>query len=286
MNYLIAALLLTLTGCVSLRGPVFTPPTLATEEPRDLSIDFEQVHFTQPLILTNPLSADAYLQESRYTLRIGGQEITSGELSAPDRIAAKTSAEVLLPINLQFHDLMQRFGGFSDRESLPYTIQVDLAATAVEGSNEALVRASYTAEGTFPVLLAPRVVVDTLLLKSFSLAVAELELRIRVVNPNAVPLTFSATSLALMVDDQAWHRQELTQAFTVPGRSDVVFDTPFRMRPRDYGTDVYRKLNMEQPFDFTLNGQSRVQVDMQGFGSAVTWSFSPRGNQQFDRLSN
>jgi LEA14-like dessication related protein len=286
MKYSTAVLLLVLASCSTLKPPAFTVPVVSSAEPQNLVVDLFGVTFDHPITVSNALPSDVYLNQASYILSIGGQEVTRGELSSNEVMTARSVSEISVPISLQFEDLLQRFGRFSDRESLPYTLHIDLEASPSAMATTETLRGRQSFDGTIPVLEQPRVVVDTLMLKSFTLAMAELELRVRIVNPNAVPLTVSGTSLTLMVDEQAWHRQEISQTFTVPVRSDVVFDAPFRMRPRDYGTDVYRKLNMSQAFEFTVSGTARVAAEIPGFAGPQGWTFSSRSNQQFERLSN
>lgn len=278
-------LMLIAAGCAS--PAVFQNPDITEVDQSVESLSFEEVRFYHIFDVRNAQAYVAELQTVSYSVTVGERVITDGVLEPGLRVDAGDIEALTVPLRVNYAQLQNQIGSFPERENLPYALEVIVTSASVpEQADQSPATAIDTLSfsGDFPLLQEPRLFVDTLMIKSFNLAIAELEMRVRLVNPNAVPITFNTGSYALEVDGATWHNQSISQNITIPAQSDVVLDTPFSMRPREFNTQVYRMLNMEQPFDYTVTGSFGIRVSHPSFMRAHTWSFSRPGNHQFPRL--
>lgn len=279
------ALFVALSGCAVLGiGSGFTAPK-ATPAIIEIShFDFDSVTIQAPIQIENKSRTAATFGTSGYALSIAGREVGARTLAISGLDAAET---MILPleVTLNYEDLKQHLGGFADRETLPLSLLSTLESRSATQEDATFEVTTVTTSFDIPALSKPQIIIDALALKSFNMAIAELELRVRIVNPNAVPLELSGLQFVISVDGKSWHTQEINQNITVPVRSDVVLDAPFSVRPREHSTEVYRMLNMSQEFEFTVSGSGDAFVDIDGFTTPYIWDFERKGQQKFERLN-
>jgi LEA14-like dessication related protein len=280
-----AGLCVVLSGCTVLGGASkFVAPKAAPATIEVSHFDFDSVTILAPVNVENTSRKQVEFGSAGYTLSIAQRKVGEGTLDISG-LDAEQSETIPLEITLNYEDLMQQLGGFADRETLPLMFLTELESREGNKIAEAYFSTSTSRSVEIPALSKPQIIVDALELKSFNLAIAELELRVRIMNPNAVPLDLSGLQFSLSVDGKTWHTQEIRQNISVPVRSDVVLDAPFSMRPREHGTEVYRMLNMSQEFEFTVSGNGDAYVDIDGFVAPYIWDFERKGSQKFERLN-
>jgi LEA14-like dessication related protein len=288
---LMPALLLAViaTGCAT--PAIFQMPEIEESSSNVTSLDFDGVAVKHELLVRNHQEFSALTRLGQYEIRSGEVLLAEGNLGYDMELAGQEQRNIVVPGSISFDAIRSVTGALPEREELPYQMMVFTSAERIgEGSAEVsepkVLLDTLRLSGLVPLIERPRVYPDTLMLKSFNLAVAELELRIRVVNPGSHPVTLNDISFSLNVDDAVWHTQQIGQAITVPARADIVFDAPFSMRPRNFGTQVYRYLNMSAPFDYTLTGNAVISVTHPAFGTPERMMFTRTGRQQFERLGN
>lgn len=274
-------------GCATLQAPVYISPEISSTTPTVDLLSFEEVHFTQEFVTKNTHSVPAKIESFSYRVLVRDTEIARGSKTPQMELQKDAEDRFSIPFQINFTELESTIGVFPERETLPYEMRAFVVSYPLSDvSDEGSVTDTLTFNGEFPLLQSPRIVLDTLMLHSFNLAIAELELRVRVVNPNSVPVTMNRADFTIEVDGTTWHRNQINQQVTVPPRADVVLDIPFSMRPRDFGTEVYRNLNMEQEFTYSVMGNAPVMINHPAFTGPHNWDFERSGNQKFDRLQN
>ena len=277
-----------IAGCAS--PAVFQMPEMAETTSAVTSLDFEGVVLNHELQVRNHQDFTALTRLDRYQMRSGQVLISEGDLEMEFLLSPQEERNIVVPAVVSFDALRAPGGMLPEREELPYQLFLFASAKAdlpdAGEAESAVLLDTLVLNGAIPLLERPRLYPDTLMLRSFNLAIAELELRVRVVNPGAYPVTLNDISFTVKVDDTQWHAQQIGQAITVPARADIVFDAPFSMRPRNFNTQVYRYLNMNEPFEFTLEGDALISVSHPAFGMPERWLFSRTDRQQFERAGN
>lgn len=274
-----------LSACTT-PAPFVTPQFSEVDQDVE-SLRFDEVRFYHIFDVRNAQAYIADIQRIDWSLSAGEIPLSSGTLEPGLRVDAGDVEALTIPLRIGYQDLQSRIGTFPEREDLPYQLRMIVRSASVpaaEAASPSTAIDTLTFSGNFPLLQEPRAIVDTLMIHSFNLAIAQLEMRVRLVNPNAVPLTFNTGSYQLVVDGVTWHNQSISQNITIPAHSDIVLDTPFSMRPREFNTQVYRMLNMEQPFDFTMSGSFEIRANNPSFMRTHRWEFSATGQHQFPRL--
>lgn len=280
-----AGLCVVLASCTVLGGGgKFVTPEAAPASIEVSHFDFDSVTILAPVQIVNNSRSAAEFGSAGYTMSIAGREVGAGSLTI-SRLDAAQSQVLPLEVTLNYEELFQKLGGFADRETLPLTLLTVLESRNETQDDAVFIASTSSSSAEIPALSKPQIFVDALALKSFNMAIAELELRVRIVNPNAVPLELSGLQFVISVDGKSWHTQEINQNITVPVRSDIVLDAPFSVRPREHSTEVYRMLNMSQEFEFTVSGSGDAFVDIDGFTTPYIWDFERKGQQKFERLN-
>lgn len=279
-------ILFTLISCATTTNLVFNGATPTTDSFELTEIDFDGLQVLIPYSLQNDQTADITVTSAFWNLVIAGDTLMTHDIQTIPAITAGESVDGHIKIPIQYEMLLNRFGSFGQLTHIPAIVHASF--DAVPTARPELTRAtqSISTEIAIPALQTPEIHIDTLILHSFNLAVAELEVRLRIVNPNPFPVSVSETQFAVTVDGTNWHTQSINQRFEVPIRSDIVINAPFSMRPRDFNTDVYRKLNMSQEFEYHVRGSLHTDVHLDGFLSPQLLNFHKRRIHQFERLSN
>jgi LEA14-like dessication related protein len=271
-----------LSSCTGTKIALYMGPTLNLTETTISELSFDTIYLTSKLDSSPDNDPSTQILSNKYFLVIANDTIQSDNFDIAHNIAGGVT-QINIPIH--YNTLFSRFGSFGDRVEIPAQIHTETQSRPADKPNITNTRSSTFSVVNLPILQRPSVYIDTLMLKSFNLANAELEVRLRVVNPNATPIQVSGTQFNLIVDGTRWHNQSINQVFEVPVRSDIVINAPFEMRPRDFDTSVYRKLNMAQEFEYQITGSAQIQVTMTGFNEPLKLAFDLSESQQFERLN-
>ncbi|HAC15811.1 MAG TPA: hypothetical protein DCE78_07685 [Bacteroidetes bacterium] len=272
-----------LVSCAGSKVALYEGPSLLMSEPTLTDLTFDSMHLTADLTTSPDNDPTAEMLSSKYFLTVADDTVKSDDF---DFVLNADGGTTQLDVPLDYETLFNLFGSFGDREDIPAQLHAEIQSRPAGQPDLVATKSTVFSQVNLPILQRPSVFIDTLMLKSFNLANAELEVRLRIVNPNAVPIQVSGTLFDLKVDGTRWHTQVVNQEFEVPVRSDIVINAPFEMRPRDFDTSVYRKLNMAQEFKYEITGTMQIGVIIAGFNEPLTLDFDLSQSQQFERLSN
>jgi len=275
-----------LVGCATTNVVEYKSPKFQMSDIEVSSIDFDGLTMTSNVSTLNEQTFGSTILEHNYKVIVSDQIIVSGNIDNAAEMGPEQSTNSKLDIYIPFSALFSRFNSFGDMETIPVLIESTIKSKQ-SGSETALPIVQIDSIQTrVPVIQLPRIVVDTLELKSFNLAVAELDLSLRIINPNPVPVIVNSLEFDILVYGTRWTNQRINQRFEVPIRSDIVINTPFSMRPRDFNTEVYRMLNMSQEFEFHINGTVYYDIQLSNFRAGDATLFRVSQLQKFDRLGN
>jgi LEA14-like dessication related protein len=273
-------------SCVTTKMVEYTSPEVTINDIEVGSIDFDGLTLSSSVKMNNSQLVDATVVEHNYNVIVADQIIVSGNFDRTFELDQQQSKDSQHEIYIPFSELFSRFGSFGDMETIPVIIESTIKSKQSDAASDSLLVQIDAIKTRIPVLQLPRIVVDKLELKSFNLAVAELDLSLRIVNPNPFPVIVNSVDFDIMVDGTRWNNQQVNQRFEVPIRSDIVINTPFSMRPRDFSTEVYRMLNMSQEFEFNVIGSVYYDIELPNFRGGDATPFRVSQFQKFDRLGN
>lgn len=278
--------LLVITGCGTTKILEYKSPVVEVGEIEIESVDFDGILLSANVQMTNDQAFESTITKHEYNVIVADYPVVSGSFENGMNLIPNQTSQSNQSIYIPYSGLLSHFGSFGDLETIPVIIQSSLTSIQTGSeSAEPLIQID-SINTQIPVLQLPRIVVDTLELKSFNLAVAELELALRVVNPNPFPVIVNSLDFEIMVDGTRWNNQQINQRFEVPVRSDILINTPFSMRPRDFSTEVYRMLNMSQAFEFNVIGSVYYDIELPNFRGGDATPFQISQFQKFDRLGN
>ena len=148
-------------------------------------LSFERVDLMFDIAVQNPNPLGIRLAGFDYDFLINGNSFISGDQQEGIEIRAQGEHTVHLPVSVAFVDLYEIFQNVKDKGRSAYELNCGFSFDLpILGD----VRVPVSTKGDFPLLKLPRVSVDNLSLKRLGLTGADLEVVIRLNNPNTFSL--------------------------------------------------------------------------------------------------
>jgi len=166
-------------------------------------------------------------------------------------IAAGAQSTVELPLSLDFGELYNLAKGLAGQDSAAYALDAGLAfEVPVLGA----LRLPLQTTGSLPMLKAPRVAVEGLKVKRLKLTGAEVELQLKLDNPNAFGVRFERLDYRLGIDGDLWAEGEGAQVTALDAKSEGLLRLPISLDFTRMGMSAYRALTGKAPLRYDLQG--------------------------------
>jgi LEA14-like dessication related protein len=136
----------------SLLGRV-TKPSIESISPRITGLDFLGVDLAFDVDVLNPYEVPIKSPRFKYGLDVEGANFLSSQATANLDLPAKGVGTVVLPVRLQYLDLVQAYSSLKDAAEVPYTLHGALLFSPLGETVELPIRKS----GTFPILRIPAI---------------------------------------------------------------------------------------------------------------------------------
>ncbi len=183
----IAAILLA-AGCntlstSSLLGKV-SKPSIESISPRITGLDFLGVDLAFDVAVSNPYEVPIKSPRFKYGLDVEGANFLNSQATANLDLPAKGVGMVVLPVRLQYLDLLQAYSSLKDAAEVPYTLHGALVFSPLGETIELPIQKS----GIFPILRVPAISNVVVAPPEVSLGSAKIQVKSNISNPNAFAL--------------------------------------------------------------------------------------------------
>lgn len=216
------------------------------------TLSFDAADFLFDLRIRNPNPLGVKLAGFDYDFLIDGNSFLKGKQEREVEIEAKGESTVQLPLSLRFVDLYQTFKGLRDQDISTYQLNCgfsfDLPVLGV-------VNVPVSKEGNFPLLKLPKVDLDALKLKSLSLSGAELQLMVRLSNPNALSMMLERFQYHLEINGMRWISGDLKENIQVTSKSESHIEIPISLDLLQMGRSVYQILTGGESLRYQFGGE-------------------------------
>lgn len=257
---LLIVLLSIIYGCASLEGVLnLSRPTAKIEQVEMTGLDFDQVDLLLYVRVENPNPVGARLAGLDYDFLIEEASIVTGKLEKGIDLKAGGSSLVEVPVSLGFSQIFTTVESAAQRDELAYGINLGLAF-ALPGYGT--VRVPLEHRGTLPVPRLPDLGIDSLRVTRVSLTRIDLEVNMKVINPNAFDIRLSGLSYDLSVAGRSWveGRQGPDLSFTAKEESVAVL--PLSLNIVEVGRSVVDMLSGNRTLDYHFSGQTTIDTGL------------------------
>jgi LEA14-like dessication related protein len=180
----------------SLLGRV-TKPSIESISPRITGLDFLGVDLAFDVDVLNPYEVPIKSPRFKYGLDVEGANFLSSQATANLDLPAKGVGTVVLPVRLQYLDLVQAYSSLKDAAEVPYTLHGALLFSPLGETVELPIRKS----GTFPILRIPAISNVVVAPPEVSLGSAKIQVKSNIANPNAFALGLEDLGYALRIGE-------------------------------------------------------------------------------------
>lgn len=223
------------------------------------SLSQEAVGLDLTLAVDNPNVIPVKLTGFDYTLKINGQQLSSGQQRQGVKIPAQGQGEVHFPVQLRMADLANLMKGLANAEEMNYGVQVSaLVDLPVLGMQSLPAQTS----GVLPVPKLPEVALSGVKVRKLGLTGADLDVGIVVKNPNAFGVDIRKLVYQLNVNGKPWLSSSLKQSLSLAERGSHQFNVPISLNLVEIGSGIANALDKSAPLSYQLNGDMNFDTSL------------------------
>lgn len=201
----------------------------------------------------NPLSID--LDSYEYDFLIGQNSFVKGSQTVDTEILASSKSIVQVPISFTFQELYDIFGSLKDQDETTYTLDTKVGVNVpVLGLMELPVKK----EGTLPVVKPPSISLGKLSVKDLSFTKADLELELKIDNPNAFGLIMNTLDYAVDINGFSAITGSSNKRIEIGNKESGNVKIPVSFNLLQLGVGAYQVLKSGNPLNYNLSGNANV----------------------------
>ena len=250
-------------SCAGIRGLV---ESAGVQEPRVeivgakmTGLSFQNADFMFDIRIDNPNPVGIKLAGFDYDFLINDNTFVNGDQEEGIEIKAGGDHTVHLPLLVEFSSLYNAFQSLRERDTSSYQLNCGFSFDVpILGP----VRIPVSAKGDLPLLRLPKVDLDGLSLKHLGLTGADLELGVRLNNPNAFSLLLERFDYQFLINGQPWASGEIQQKTEVSEKGERLLSVPISLNFLKVGQSVYEVLTGDQELSYELKGDFDVRCTL------------------------
>lgn len=214
-------------------------------------LSFDAVDFMFNLKVQNPNPLGVKLAGFDYDFLINGASFLKGKQEKEIEIKAKGENTIELPLSLDFIDLYNAFQNLRNQEESRYQLNCVFSFNLpVLG----VVKVPVSKKGEFPLLKRPEINLDALRIKSLNLSGAELQLGIKLNNPNTFSMTLNHFQYNLEINEQSWISGDTKKNIKLPKKGESIIEITISLDFFQIGKSVYQVLTEGKSLDYRFEG--------------------------------
>ena len=242
-----------LNGCATVRdiANVLKPGVrLKDVHLASLSFDAAEVLVDVSIENPNPLIPIA-LTSVDYDLKINEISFLKGRQPHELRIDPLGGTVFQIPVTLNYKNLYDTFQSLREQDVTAYNIECGLS---FDLPGLGLTRIPLNASGEFPAVKIPSLAVDGLKVKQVKVSGADMELQLRMNNPNAFDLLLNQFDYEFQVNGKPWASGMGLNQVQVNSKGESAMTIPISLDFAQIGFTVYQMLSGGEQFDYAFKG--------------------------------
>ncbi|MCG8606123.1 LEA type 2 family protein [bacterium] len=263
-------------GCSSVQEMVksgIQKPSVEFVGAKMTGLSFADVDLLFDLKVTNPNVVGITLAGFDYDFLINSRSFVQGNQEEGLSIASKGESTVQIPVSLQFAEIYKTFSNFGDKDSATYEIKTGFSfELPILGTQ----RIPVSKSGSLPLLKLPRLSVESLKISSLGLTGVDLELNLKLDNPNAFSFNLDAIKYEFDVNNSQWLNGTSSETSRIGAEDAGNLRIPISLNFLQIGRSVYQLLNGSEPLQYRLKGEFDLGLSIPLLGQ-VTLPFDRTG---------
>lgn len=273
-------LLIIISSCAALRDLAdFRQPTANFDKMSIQNISFDGVTLLFDFDINNPnrfgINADQY----SYEFFVNDNSFLSGIQTENLRVSRESTSTIQVPVSLNFSEIYNTFSSVAQRDSISYRIATEVQFD-IPGIG--LRRVPVSTAGVLPVPRMPRIEFGGYNVKNLSLSGAELDIHLRVTNPNRFGISMANAAYALNVNGREWLDTRLGETIRLSGTESDQITIPIRLNASQMGSVLLEMMAGNTSFNYNLTGSADIFADIEGFDDGTTIPFDLDGRYTTD----
>jgi len=251
----------------------FDKPIISVTGVKVNKLSFESIGLLFDLKVANPNPLALTLAGLDYDLKLNGASAVSGEQPQGIDIAAEGESTVQLPVSLNYQTLYKTFAGLRYEDQVNYAIDIGLSfKIPFLGTH----RFPVSHEGPIPLPKRPSISVTAIELNRLNVAGADLNLKIKVKNPNAFGVILKSIKYDFDVDGKKWLDGKSFQDFNFAAKQEKEMRFPISLNFFQIGQSVFQLINGSSDLDYVFKGNLDMETDLPLIGK-VSLPFTQSG---------
>jgi len=234
-------------------------PTVSMSDAQITGISFDQAQLEFTLDVNNPNPVPVQFAGFDYNFLVNGQQFLAGEQRDGVKIAANQTSQVKLPLALKFADILESFKSVSDSKTLDYTLKTDaLLDLPVIGAAHIPAEKS----GQLPIPQLPKISLGGIDIKKLGLTGADVEIGLKLDNPNAFGIDIRDLDYDLLVNGQRWLKSQQAKAISLAESGTSQVKVPLHLSFLDMGRTLADLLTQQSPLEYQLVGNMKMDSSL------------------------
>ena len=233
-----------LNGCATLEQ-IIQKPTVTFSSMHLTNADLVQSTAVFNFNIKNPNPINIRASRITYDLKLNGRNFVKGQLAQGLTLTAGSTSALQIPITLAYLDFFESISQLWRTKSTDYNL--------TGGFTVGPFVIPYQAHGTFDLPKMPKISLEAIEIRKFSLLGATLNGRIKMENPNAFDLLFKRMDYALSLGDTSFGQASALPRGPIGKNSNSVINFAFDVSFVQLGHSAYQLLQGAKA-NYSLDG--------------------------------
>jgi len=255
-----------LSTCQTLNS-VLKEPRVSLSSTEIKNLTFTGAQLLCKVRVENPNAIDIPFPETGWQLFINNNSFISGTIRNNERIGARRSTIVDVPVDLKYFDIFNTFNSLRGSQTANYKI-----ALAFKFSIPVLGDKVFNLEhsGEFPVLHLPTIRFVNLRVKNMSLSNLEVEVNWEVENPNSFAMTVKELGYNLTVNNANWSSARVSSAPQIAANRRTTVPVTFSINSLSMVRSITEIVTRGTNVNYALNGNFNLGAALPGLADLNT----------------
>ena len=249
-----------LSTCQSLNS-VLREPRVSFQSAAITNLNFTGAQLLCKVRVENPNAFDIPFPETGWQLFINNNSFINGTVRNNQRIGARKSTIVNVPVDLKYFDIFNTFNSLRGSQTANYKIALALKfAIPVLGDKVFNLERS----GEFPVLHLPIIRFVNLRVKNMSLTNLEVEVNWEVENTNNFAMTVKELGYNLRVNNSNWSNARVSNTPQIAANRKTTVPVTFSTNVLSMVSSITEIVTRGTTVNYALNGNFNLGPALQG----------------------
>jgi len=247
-------------GCAALQEIVkIQKPKVEVQKVRFTGMSFQAINLAFDVKIQNPNPIGAKLAGFDYDFFINDASFLEGQQNTQLDIEALGQSTVEIPLTINFKDLYSTFQSLKNQDSSDYKIACGLSFDLpVLGPT----RIPVSKSGKLPMLKLPNVKIGSLKLNKITFTNADLELNLKVNNPNTFNFLLNGLNYDFTINGKTWAKGITQQQMRIQQKGESTISIPISLNFTQMGRTVYQIITGSNKLNYQLKGNLDLNTSL------------------------